>query len=396
MKVSTIRRFNSILQRTQVVSFSSLIQSSTDHGQFPSDTDTIDKEFLKQVNHFVRSHSFIQQSLKGHTTSQRRAFERDVYDYARGVGLPKDDARKEVRKARGFCGELDHDSDVSVLGDEVDDSAVIITQLATRALSASQKTPRRASTSKRSVKPSSKSNAIGDETILKVQNPPADPSQKSKVKDTTAAAAVDALSETSRTPKEAKKRKSDDLDRQPDQSDHAKAEIHGSSKKVKKSKHKHDITQNPKQASLPCAKESVLPSKISEKSKTEAGENKIKSPAVREQTLNTLQPKTDTVVDHAKSEKQKNKKSRKPKEQLTTNVGATEVTSKHAILTSQHNSTGEHSRKAANPKEPVRRINDSADITHVPAILSHPKEKDKISKSNASFSKLAILPSTVS
>jgi hypothetical protein len=92
----------------------------------------LDRESLKQINHFVRGHTFIQISLSGHTTSQRRAFERDVYDYARELGLPRPEARREVLKARGFCGEFDYDSDVSMLGDEVNDSAQLLAGLSSR------------------------------------------------------------------------------------------------------------------------------------------------------------------------------------------------------------------------------------------------------------------------
>ncbi|MCJ1402159.1 hypothetical protein MMC11_005378 [Xylographa trunciseda] len=83
----------------------------------------LDKKLLMQINHYVRAHPFITQSLHGYTTTQRRTFEREVYDYARTVGLLKEQARAEVRRARTFCGELDYDSDDSRLGDEVDDSA---------------------------------------------------------------------------------------------------------------------------------------------------------------------------------------------------------------------------------------------------------------------------------
>ena len=91
-------------------------------GQF----DSVDRQLLKQINHFVRAHAFITHSLNGHTTTQRRTFERDIYDYARNIGLLKEQARLEVRKARAFCGELDYDSDGSRLGDEIDDSRTIL------------------------------------------------------------------------------------------------------------------------------------------------------------------------------------------------------------------------------------------------------------------------------
>ncbi|MCJ1286609.1 hypothetical protein MMC26_005955 [Xylographa opegraphella] len=87
--------------------------------------DRVDRQLLKQINHYVRAHPFITESLHGHTTTQRRTFERDIYDYARTVGLAKEQAKVEVRRARAFCGELDYDSDDSMLGNEIDDSGII-------------------------------------------------------------------------------------------------------------------------------------------------------------------------------------------------------------------------------------------------------------------------------
>ena len=77
------------------------------------------------VNFYIRQHSFLQTSLKSFTTSERRRYERDIYDYARGVGLLRAEAKKEVMKARGFCGEINYNSDHSALEDEIDDSATI-------------------------------------------------------------------------------------------------------------------------------------------------------------------------------------------------------------------------------------------------------------------------------
>ena len=89
-----------------------------------------------QVNHFIRRHSFLQTSLVCHTTSERRSFERDIYDYARGLGLSTSEAHKEVLKGRAFCGEEDYNSDNTALGDEVDDSAETMKRLATPIVSA--------------------------------------------------------------------------------------------------------------------------------------------------------------------------------------------------------------------------------------------------------------------
>ncbi|MCJ1474603.1 hypothetical protein MMC13_003263 [Lambiella insularis] len=90
-----------------------------------------DRLVLKKINHYVRGHPFIQQSLIGHTTTQRRTFEREIYDYARGLGLNKEQTRNEVLKARSFCGELEYDSDESKLDDEVDDLAKVLATTST-------------------------------------------------------------------------------------------------------------------------------------------------------------------------------------------------------------------------------------------------------------------------
>lgn len=71
------------------------------------------------------------------TTSDRRRFERDVYDFGRSLGLPKKQARDELRKARAFCGEEEYDSDNSAWGDEVDDSLAILGKLSNLLVSTS-------------------------------------------------------------------------------------------------------------------------------------------------------------------------------------------------------------------------------------------------------------------
>ena len=217
-----------------------------------------------------------------------------------------------------------------------------------------------------------------DETSLEVQNPPGDSSKKSKVKNPTDAVAVNTSQETSKAVKEAKKRKSDEFDRQPPKSDSAKAAVDGSSKKVKKSKHKHDVSQNPKQAFLAVVKKLVPPTKVSEKSNNKSGENTINTSAVGKQFLKNLTPKTSAVVKQAKPEKQNNKKSEKAKEQPTTGAGATDVVSKHAIHTSQHKPTGKRSEKSRKSEKSICPINDSADAALAPVKLSHLQdEKEK-------------------
>ena len=88
-----------------------------------------------QINHFFRRHPFLQSSLISYTTSERRGFERDIYDYARGLGLSSSEARKEVIKGRAFCGEQDYNSDDTTLGGEVDNSAETMRHLITPTVS---------------------------------------------------------------------------------------------------------------------------------------------------------------------------------------------------------------------------------------------------------------------
>jgi hypothetical protein len=77
----------------------------------------------KLMNHFIRRHPFFaQQSLSQYTTSERRKFERDVYDFARAQSLSKAQAKAQTIKARAMCGEEEYDSENSALGDELDDS----------------------------------------------------------------------------------------------------------------------------------------------------------------------------------------------------------------------------------------------------------------------------------
>lgn len=77
----------------------------------------------KLMNHFIRRHPFFaQQSLSQYTTSERRKFERDVYDLARAQSLSKAQAKSQTVKARAMCGEEKYDSENSALGDELDDS----------------------------------------------------------------------------------------------------------------------------------------------------------------------------------------------------------------------------------------------------------------------------------
>ena len=83
----------------------------------------------KQMNHYIRKHPFFEKSLATFSTSERRQFERNVYDFARGLGLKKSEARRHVIKAREFCGEEQNDSDSSSYEDEIDDSRSILEAL---------------------------------------------------------------------------------------------------------------------------------------------------------------------------------------------------------------------------------------------------------------------------
>ena len=84
-----------------------------------------------EIGLFIRSHSFfVQQSDEAdiHTAAVRRAFERDVYDFARSLKLSKREAMRQVIRARQFCGEVEYDSDESALGDEVSESKAAASQ----------------------------------------------------------------------------------------------------------------------------------------------------------------------------------------------------------------------------------------------------------------------------
>ena len=99
-----------------------LVAESIEHGQYqPSIT--------KQMNHYIRKHPFFAKSLATFTKSERRQYERNVYDFARGLGLKKAEARSHVVKAREFCGEEQYDSDISTFENEIDDSRTILETL---------------------------------------------------------------------------------------------------------------------------------------------------------------------------------------------------------------------------------------------------------------------------
>ena len=76
----------------------------------------------KQINHYIRRHPFVEKSLAITLKSERRQFERNVYDFARDLGLKKNEAKMHVVKARVFCGEEPYDSDTSSFEGEIDDT----------------------------------------------------------------------------------------------------------------------------------------------------------------------------------------------------------------------------------------------------------------------------------
>jgi len=90
----------------------------------------------KSVEAFAQSHAFHSQSTA--TTLQRRQFTRDIYDFARALGMPKHQADVEVARGRaayrrqhGIPGglQLDETDDESNLGLEIDDAVDYIRSL---------------------------------------------------------------------------------------------------------------------------------------------------------------------------------------------------------------------------------------------------------------------------
>lgn len=66
------------------------------------------------------------------TKSERRQFERDVYDFGKALGLGHAAAKKQVVRTRALCGEEGYDSDSSALANEFEDSAAIMRTLAAK------------------------------------------------------------------------------------------------------------------------------------------------------------------------------------------------------------------------------------------------------------------------
>jgi hypothetical protein len=92
----------------------------------------------KRVEEFARSHMFTVNKHVKPTTLQRREFTRDIYDYARAIGMGRHQADIEVLRARatyrhdrGLAGGLmlDESDDESTLGLEINDAAEYIASI---------------------------------------------------------------------------------------------------------------------------------------------------------------------------------------------------------------------------------------------------------------------------
>jgi hypothetical protein len=93
----------------------------------------------KKVQEFAQSHMFMVKKHVKATTLQRREFTRDIYDYARALGMGKYHANLEVMQARaayrldrGLPGglRLDESDDESTLGPEINDAVEYVTCMA--------------------------------------------------------------------------------------------------------------------------------------------------------------------------------------------------------------------------------------------------------------------------
>lgn len=98
-----------------------------------------------QMSHFIRDHRFVflshhsnpfpRQLLRefchpsGSLKSAQRQYEQDVYDHARNLGLPMDEAEEWVLEARKICSEKDYDSMDTQESDSADNSDVTSDQV---------------------------------------------------------------------------------------------------------------------------------------------------------------------------------------------------------------------------------------------------------------------------
>ena len=81
--------------------------------------------FLSMDN-FIRAHPFfLLRQTSSFTTSQRKAFEMDVFQQARELKLSPKDAEKQIVHARWLCGEKKHHGGPSKLKNEISDSEAV-------------------------------------------------------------------------------------------------------------------------------------------------------------------------------------------------------------------------------------------------------------------------------
>lgn len=125
---------------------------------------------MTRMEKYVRDHPFFaQQSVFKFSTIQRRAFERDVYDHARGLNYSKANAKKQVVTARHLCGEKDYDSDDSRLDGfrEIDDSVAVLVRKPEQISSSLMKALDEALTKKRKLEPTKNDTSEGDQPSKK-------------------------------------------------------------------------------------------------------------------------------------------------------------------------------------------------------------------------------------
>ena len=78
------------------------------------------------MNEFIRGHRFfLLQQTSSFTTSQRKAFEMDVFLKARELGFSSGNAEKQIIHARRMCGQKNYQGGRSKLDNEVSDSEVV-------------------------------------------------------------------------------------------------------------------------------------------------------------------------------------------------------------------------------------------------------------------------------
>ena len=78
------------------------------------------------MNEFIRGHRFfLLQQTSSFTTSQRKAFEMDVFLQARELGFSSGNAEKQIIHARRMCGQKNYQGGRSKLDNEVSDSETV-------------------------------------------------------------------------------------------------------------------------------------------------------------------------------------------------------------------------------------------------------------------------------